>query len=224
MVHLEGDTFYVTASNLLEYANNIYGPDVNVEYFLTDTLFFRFPYENFKKVPLVPISTFSYKDQYMPDGELVVEPDSVLIYGEPMRIENIHEVYTRHIKYYDLSEDIQGVIPIEKVKGVRVSETDARYRMGVKRFVEVSVMLPVKTINVPQDKVMRVYPSVVEAHLKCNFPLADDPVRGVQVEADYNDYLNSLGGNCILKAVGLTRGVIGCDIDPIAVSCVIEDR
>ena len=224
MVHLEGDTFYVTASNLLEYANNIYGPDVNVEYFLTDTLFFRFPYENFKKVPLVPISTFSYKDQYMPDGGLVVEPDSVLIYGEPMRIENIHEVYTKHIKYYDLSEDIQGVIPIEKVKGVRVSETDARYRMGVKRFVEVSVMLPVKTINVPQDKVMRVYPSVVEAHLKCNFPLVDDPVRGVKVEADYNDYLNSLGGNCILKAVGLTRGVIDCDIDPIAVSCVIEDR
>ena len=224
MVHLEGDTFYVTASNLLEYANNIYGPDVNVEYFLTDTLFFRFPYENFKKVPLVPISTFSYRDQYMPDGELEVEPDSVLIYGEPLMIENIQEVYTKPIKFYDLAEDIQGVVPVEKVKGVRLSETEARYRMGVKRYVEVSAMLPVKTVNVPQDKVMRVYPSVVEVHLRCNFPLVDDPLRGIRVEADYNDYLNSLGGNCILKAVGLTRGVIGCEIDPVAVSGVIEDR
>ena len=224
MVHLEGDTFYVTASNLLEYANNIYGPDVNVEYFLTDTLFFRFPYENFKKVPLVPISTFSFRDQYMPDGELVVEPDSVLIYGDPMRIENINEVHTKPIKFYDLAEDIQGIISLEKLKGVRVSETEARYRMGVKRYVEVSVMLPVNTVNVPQDKVMRVYPSVVEVLLRCNFPLIDDPLRGVRVEADYNDYQNSLGGNCALKAVGLTRGVIEWDVDPVAVSCVIEDR
>ena len=59
MVHMEDDIFYVTSSNLLEYSSYIFGADASVEYFLTDTLFFRFPYENYKKVPVVPIYSLS---------------------------------------------------------------------------------------------------------------------------------------------------------------------
>ena len=224
MKHLEGDTFYVTSSDLLEYASFIYGADVSVEYFLTDTLFFRFPYENFKKVPLLPISSLSFRDQYMADGEIAVTPDSVLIYGEPMRLESVDAVYTKPIRSYDIFEDLQGVIDIDKVKGVRMSEDRAHYFMAVKRYVEVSAMMSVKPENVPFDKVMTVYPSVVKVSLRCNFPMADDPLNTLRIEADYNDYQKSLGGKCTLKAEGLTRGVISYEIDPVAVSCVVEER
>ena len=94
--------------------------------------------------------------------------------------------------------------------------------MGVKRFVEVSAILPVMPVNVPSDKVMKVFPSVVEVSLRCNFPLVDDPSRGLRIEADYNEYQKSLGGNCVLRPLGLPRGVISCEIDPVTVSAVIE--
>ena len=97
MVHLEGDMFYITSDDLIEYANAIYGTEINVEYFLTDTLFFRFPYENHKKVPVVPIHSLNYREHYMADGEFEVEPDSVLVYGEPYRLENVEAVYTKPI-------------------------------------------------------------------------------------------------------------------------------
>ena len=71
---------------------------------------------------------------------------------------------------------------------------------------------------------MKVYPSVVKASLRCHFPLLDEPLSGLALNADYNDYQNSLSGKCTLKPVGLSRGVISIDIDPVAVSCVIEDR
>ena len=224
MHHLDGDTFYVTSSNLLEYASYIYGADVSVEYFLTDTLFFRFPYENFKKVPVVPIYSLSYRDQYMAEGEIEVDPDSVLVYGEPIRLETVDAVYTKPIRYYDICEDVQGVIDIDRVKGVRMSESKAHYSLAVKRYVEVSSMIAVKPVNVPFDKVMTVYPSVVKVSLRCNFPMGEDPLNTLRIEADYNDYLKSLGGKCTLKAAGLTRGVISYDIEPVAVSCVIVDR
>ena len=224
MSHLEDDVFYVTSSNLIDYANSMYGPEVSVEYFLTDTLFFRFPYENFKKVPVVPIYTLNYREQYMAEGDIEVEPDSVLVYGEPLRLENVDAVHTKPIRYYDITKDIQGVVSLEKIKGVRISEDEVRYHMGVNRFVEVSAMISVKPVNVPSDKVMTVYPSVVEVSLRCNFPLVDDPLSGLSIEADYNDYQKSLGGKCSLRPARLSRGVIGCEIDPVVVSCVIEDR
>lgn len=224
MVHLDGDTFYITSDNLVEYANAIYGADVKVEYFLTDTLFFRFPYENYRKVPVIPIYSLDYREQYMAEGDLKVEPDSVLVYGEPFRLETVEAVYTKPVRYYDIDKDIQGVVGLEKVRGLRLSENEVRYSLGVKRFVEVSSMLPVKAVNVPSDKVMNVYPSVVKVTLRCQFPLMDDPFGGVSIEADYDDYQKSLGGKCTLKPEGLSRGIIEADLDPIAVSCVIEDR
>lgn len=224
MTHLEDDIFYVTSADLIGYASLIYGSEVTVEYFLTDTLFFRFPYENYRKVPVVPIHSLSYREQYMAEGNIEVEPDSVLVYGEPFRLENVDAVYTKPVRYYDISKDIQGIIGLEKIKGVRMSENEVHYSLGVKRYVEVTEMLSVKPVNVPSDKVMKVYPSVVEVSLRCNFPLLDDPWSGLSIEADYNDYQKSLGGKCILRPAGLSRGVISCETDPVSVSCVIEDR
>ena len=115
-------------------------------------------------------------------------------------------------------------VALEDVRGLRLSENEVRYSLGVKRFVEVSSMLHVKPVNVPSDKIMNVYPSVVKVTLRCQFPLVEDPFSGLRIEADYNDYQKSLGGKATLKPVGLSHGVIDVDVDPIAVSCVIEDR
>ena len=41
---------------------------------------------------------------------LKVDPDSVLVYGEPYRLDNVDAVYTKPIRYYDLAKDIQGVV------------------------------------------------------------------------------------------------------------------
>ena len=222
--HSEGDMFYVTSSDLMEYAGFIYGADVTVDHFVTDTLFFRFPYENHKKVPVVPIYSLKYREQYMADSDMVVEPDSVLIYGEPFHLENIDAVYTKPIRYYDIAEDIRGVVGLEKAKGARISDNEVSYSLDVKRYVEITAMLPVKMVNVPSDKEVSIYPSVAEVALRCNFPLIDDPLQGLAVEVDYNELLKSLTGKCMLRISGQPRGVISSSIEPIAVSCVVEDR
>ena len=224
MHHLEGDVFYIKDSELLEYANVIYGADVTVDYFLTDTMFFRFPFENFRKLPVVPITSLKYRDQYMADGDMRIEPDSVIVYGEPFHLESLEAVHTRPLRFYDISEDLRGVVDLERIKGVRLSDEEIHYSLDVKRFVEITSMLSVRTVNVPSDKVMSVFPSVVEVSLRCNFPLVDDPLQGLGVEADYIDLQKSLGGKCVLRPTGLTRGVISCNIHPVAVSCVVEDR
>ena len=224
MKHKEGDVFYVTPSDLKDYSHLIFGPEITVDHFVTDTVFFRFPFENYKKVPVLPISSVTYADQYMAEAPLKVIPDSVLVYGEPFRLENINAVYTRPINFIDLSEDISGVSKLEKIKGTRVSESEVRYELNVKRYVEIVTTVPVTVVNVPADKNMLVYPSAVEVSLKCNFPLVDNPESGLRVEADYNDLQHSLSQRCLLNVSTPSRGVISSETTPISVSCVLEDK
>ena len=223
LTHYEGDVFYMTSDHLQEYSHLIFGPGVSVEYFLSDTLFFRFPYENCKKVAIEPISVVTYRDQYMADGKLIVEPDSMLIYGEPYILEGIDRVYTRTIAHNDLHEDVRGMIGLEKVKGVRLSVDQVRYLQDVKRFVELELNLPVRTVNVPQGKILRVYPYEAKVRVRCSFPLTEDPQKGLMLQADYNDFMTSRSGKCQLKLSGVSRGVISYEIEPLSVSGLIED-
>lgn len=220
----EGDMFYVTASDLQEYAHVFYGDDVTVEYFVTDTLFFRFPFEDFKRVPVYPVYSFSYDPQYMPSGSLTVVPDTVTIYGQPFHLENIDKVYTKPIKYSGLSEDVQGVIGLEDIKGLRIATKEVHYSQDVTRYVEISKLMPVQAVNVPADKNLMTFPSYVELTMKCVFPLQSDPLEGVSLEVDYNDFLTSVSGKCKVGLSKLLRGVIEYDTDPLAVDCVVEER
>ena len=223
MIHYNDDIFYITSGRLQEYSHLIFGPGVSVDYYLSDTLFFRFPYENFKKVSIEPISVVTFREQYMADGRLSVEPDSMLIYGEPYILDGVDKVYTRTINRSDVYEDISGIIGLEKIKGVRFSVDQVRYQLDVKRFVEIELNLPVRTINVPHGKSLKVYPSEAKVKLRCSFPLIEDPEKGLVLQADYNDFQNSRTGKCSLKLSNLTRGVIGYEIEPMSVSGLIED-
>lgn len=224
MKHKEGDTFFVTSSDLQEYAHVFYGDDVTVEYFLTDTLFFRFPYEDFKRVPVYPVYSLSYKTQHMASGQLAVDPDTVTIYGQPFHLDNIDKVYTRPIKFTGLSEDIQGMVKLEPIKGLRVSVDEVHYSQDITRFVELTRTLPVKAVNLPQDKGMIALPSYVDVTLKCVFPLQSDPWESMEAQVDYDDFQKSLGGKCRVRPSSLSRGVIDFVSDPVAVDCVIEEK
>ena len=222
LVQYDADMFYMTSDRLQEYSHLIFGPGVNVEYYLSDTLFFRFPYENSKKVLIEPISVVTFREQYMADGNMTVEPDSLYIYGEPYILDGVDKVYTRTINHSDVSEDIRGMVGLEKIKGVRFSVDQVRYQMNVKRFVELELNLPVRTVNVPGGKILRVYPSEARVRLRCGFPLIEDPEKGLYLQADYNDYVNSRNGRCPLKLSGMSRGIISYQIEPVSVSGLIE--
>ena len=224
MKRKDADTFYVTSSDLLEYGHLIFGDDVTVEYFVSDTLFFRFPIVDYKRVPVYPVHSISFREQYMNIGDLQVSPDSVTIYGEPFRLENIDRVYTQPIKRTDLDSDIQGVAPIEKIRDVRLSETEVHYTLDVSRYVDMKETVTVGVVNLPKDKEIVILPSSVEISLKCTFPMKGDPAKGIRCYVDYSDFINSISGKCPVIVDAMPKGIIGFEVDPLYVECIIYDK
>ena len=155
---------------------------------------------------------------------LEIEPDSVTVYGEPIHIDDITRINTEAIKIGDISSGIHGVARLERIKGVRLSETEVHYSMPVTRFVEIPVTVGVQARNVPPGKSLMIYPSVATVSLRCAFPVTSDLSEGVRVYVDYNDFIASLGGRCMGHIPALPQGVINYSVSPRFFECVITDE
>ncbi len=224
MRHKEDDLFYVLPADLTEYSHLIFGDGATLEYFESDTVFFRFPEVDHKKVPVQPVSTITFADQHMAEGQLRIYPDSVSIYGESHRLETIEKVFTEHIKYSSVSSDIHGIASLEKLKDVRISVDEVKYILEVSRFVEITRSMPVNVVNAPADSTLQVFPSSATVTAKFVFPLMDSEYEKMDLQVDYKDYALSLSGKCPVKLTTPSKGLITYDVEPAAVSCVMEAR
>ena len=218
--HKDGDAFYITSESLSKYVRDIYGDGISLESFTSKIVYFRFPYENHKKVPVQPVHVLSFKSQYMATGEMKLDPDSVVVYGEPYHIDRIERVYTQTISLSNLHSGVHGVARIEDIKGIRMSDEEVNYSMDVVRYVEIQATLPLKVRNVPSDRILTVYPSKANVILRCIFPVTDDPTGKVGIYVDYRDFMNSINGRCVPRSGKLPQGVIEVITDPQIFDCV----
>ena len=222
--HKKDDIYYVTASDLHEYSHIMYGDDVTVEYFGSDTLFFTFPSVAYVKVPVHPVYSFSYREQYTNVGDLTVRPDSVTLYGELNLLKNIDRVYTKPLKKSDVDMDIKGVVGLETVPKLRLSTDEVEYSLDVARYVEIRGEVKLGTRNVPSDKEMVLLPSRVEAVMKCHFPHNGNPLESVDLYVDYEDFIRTVSGKCPVRCGKLPDSVISYELDPFYVECIVRDE
>lgn len=219
--HARGDgLFYITASELNRYVQPIFGVKAGMESFISDTLEFRFPVENSKKVPVYPVSTIACRPQYMIVGGLRMSPDSVTVYGEPHYLDNIDRVYTSSFSLSDLSAPAHGDVRIDRIKGVRLSAEKVEYQVDVRRFVEIRTSLPVKALNVPRNRSLAIFPSTASVTFKCAFPVTVQPDADTWLYVDYADFQNSTGGRCIPELNRIPQGIYGYTVTPEVFECV----
>jgi len=219
-----GDWFYVAGADLNRYVPQIFGDETKIEVLLTDTLAFRFPVENHKRVPVVPMCSVSYRPQYTGVGEIRMNPDSVTVYGEPFHLENIDRILTQAFTLEDISSSVHGSVPLEVRKGLRTSHTVVEYSLDVERYVEIRVSVPVVGRNVPADRTLLVYPPTAEVRLRCAFPMTAELEENLDFYVDYKVFAQSLTGRCLPDHDPLPPGVIDFAIRPEVFDCVERVR
>lgn len=215
------DSWYVTSKELQEVAHIIFGETATLEYFLSDTVVFKFPRQECRKVPVRLYGEFSMREQYMMVGDVALEPDSVLVYGEPSQLEQIPFIATDKIYKKDVSSGFSGVVKLRQPgKNLRLSDESVRFSASVSRFVEITRTLPVEVINAPLDREFIVIPSSVEASFRCAFPYSSDPLESASAYIDYNTYRESRSGKCPVLCRNAGEAVLECSFEPAVVECV----
>ena len=167
------DKFYINSQDIKNRVQEYIGDDLQLEGFITDTLFFRLNEQMFKKVPVYANSLLNYKQQYMPFTPIQLKPDSVLIYGNAKNIEYIDSVSTVLITGNKLSSNINGVIKIKNYDGVEISIKEVYYYQEIGRYVEESIPLNINIINAPTGAKIATYPSEVKVNCRIKFEKID---------------------------------------------------
>ena len=220
--HLEGDFFAVSANNLVRYTEAIFGPQTKAQ-FASDYVTVRFAPESYKKVPIVPLRQIRFRDQFMASGEMSLSPDSVLVYGNPSRLDGIGQVITRQITKYDVDKSLHGRIRLEVPAGTRLSAQETAYSLPVSRYVGVKERVRVGVRNVPEGKTLSVYPAAVDVNFRFMFPISGSPASSADFYVDYNDFASSIGGKCMVRVEGLPEMTISWEADPPFCECVESD-
>ena len=202
----------------------LFGNDVRLESFIAPSYTFKFPQENHKRVPVIPVSSLTFRPQYMQSAPLRVSPDSVIVYGEPAYLEAIDRIQTRRLTLTNLSASKTGTIRLETPKGVRLSDSQVDYALDVSRYVEIRKTVSVQARNVPSGRDLSVYPSTAEVLLRCAFPMVKDRTDELQFYVDYDDFQHSVTGRCVARADALPPGVIAWSLHPEIFECVEEGR
>ena len=223
MHYLGGERFFVAGSSKNTYTEQFFGDEVQVESFVTDTLFFRFPAENHKKVPVQLSGDISYRDQFMSSSTLRLVPDSVTVYGEQARLDLVDQVKTSPLLLDDVHQSQQGTLRLRRIKGVRLSDDIVSYELPVSRYVELRSSLPVSVEGLPAGHHLQVYPSQAEVVLHCAFPVGRDPFGSLVLSIDYKDFLSSISGRCIPQVSQLPAGVLDYRVVPEIFDCIETD-
>lgn len=218
-----GDWYYLAGAAMQSYVEDIFGPGTELEGYISDSLVFRFPEVLHRKVPVELVHNFSYRSQYMAAGPVELEPDSVTVYAEESRLQNITRVRTLPVSRGDIHSTVRGERRISPMAGVRVSAQSVSYTQEVTRYVELRTVMGVAVRNVPQGRRLQVFPATAEVVLECVFPVSGDPLRDVEVSVDYRDFAASESGRCIPSVEGLPAGVIRCRIVPEVYDCIETD-
>ena len=191
----EGDNlFMIPVSNLYKYVSSIFGDGVSVESFVSEAPRFVFQEVGYRKVPVRKVQALTFEPQYMPLHPMSVTPDSVLVYGEPSRLESIDYILTRPIDLWGLRSSVHGTVKLEVPSGVRLSDTEVVYSMEVSRYVEKSVEVEIQTRNVPRGQELVVLPSTAEVVFRMVFPAGSDPSEKAVFYVDYDDFAGSITG------------------------------
>ena len=227
LIHKEGDIYTISAEGLYKYSPEIFGDGVTLDALLQNVEF-RFPEETHRKVPVVPVSSLTFRPQYMALNEIRAVPDSVTVYGDPSRIRNIDAVVTWPFSHKDLRHSVHGKARLEIPSGTRLSDTEVSYVIDVTRYVELRSKVKIGTRNVPAGTSLSLYPSTADVVYKCVFPTGSDPARNVEFFIDYNEFAVSLTGKCVIRGDGFGSGIISYDVYPEVCDCFVrsseEDR
>ena len=123
------------------------------------------------------------------EGELLLEPKTVLVRGPQKEIETINSVSTLKMELSDLSADFESRATLnipKSLKNTSFSVNSVKISGKVFRFSERIIDIPIKVINLPEGTAIRTFPDAVSVLCKARIDkLKDLGVTDFEVIADY---------------------------------------
>ncbi len=174
--------YYVYTLNLRESFRRQLRNDLNINSVLPDTIHFAFDKLISKKVPVKPDLKINLQRQYMVNGEIVIEPDSVEITGPGAVIDTTEFVLTEFHEFNQINQRINRNLDIRPIRKVEISHRKVQVTIPVEQFTEDIIDVRIRVLNKPDTANVRLFPDAVNIHF--NIALSDySRIQEIPIEA-----------------------------------------
>lgn len=129
-----------------------------------DTLMFKYGVNLVKKIPVKVNATINFIPGFDMASDLISEPDSVVIVGPNIIVNEINYLETEAIIIKDIREDLSSQARLKLPKNnkdLKFSNTYVLLKAKVEKFTEGSLNIPIVIINQPKQIELKFFPKTV---------------------------------------------------------------
>ncbi len=217
--------FFIYSYDLRESFIKQIRSDFDINSVFPDSLNFVFDKVIRKKVPVKPDIKVNLQRQFMMNGNIVSDPDSVEISGPKAVVDTIEYVKTEYHEYNQVNEKITRNIDIASIRKVGISHKKAEITVPVERFTEEIIDIPVRILNKPDTADVKLFPDMVSIHF--NIALSDyDRMQEIPFEAvvDMKDLDVRKVERLTVELVNLPAFISNVRYNPKQVEYIVEKK
>lgn len=221
------DYFIINEANLKRMLTSLFdNSSINIEHIAPEKIHIPYTEVPGKKVPVVLDANISPNPLYTQSGEILITPDSVLIFGTQERLDQITEVYTNHINATSLTETLHQNITLQRVRNAMIEPRSVDVFVPIEKLVTKTLELPVSVANAPSDTTVVLLPVKVKMIFRVPFSkYHDNAAVSPTAVVNYNDINLLSGSNKIPVKSGVVPGYVqDVRFQPDSVEYIIERR
>lgn len=190
----------VSASDLMGELRNLFSAGSVITAVNPDSL--RLLYTNLppKKVPLIFDLDIQPDLQYVINGAVRSNVDSVLVYSDRTTLAGLTEVYTYHVEERNLTDTLVREVALSPVKGAKIVPKNVKLTIPVEQLIYKKQRVPVVVIDQPANINVLTFPAMVEASFLVPQSMYRKTVA-IKAAVYYNDVLESATNHVSVRVV-----------------------
>lgn len=140
-----------------------------------------------KKLPVIFDGTVDLPPGYLLTSDISITPDSVMVYGSEIDLNKLLFAYTDIDTIKDVEADEEIFVDLRPIPNVKMNVKSIKVSIHAEAYVQRSIEVPVKCINLPQNESVKFFPSKVKILFFCGISQVDQiDINDFELVVDYS--------------------------------------
>ena len=178
-----------------------------------------------KELPVTVSGTVSPAPGYLFSDSIRIEPARVIAYGNKSALDRFQDIKTRPLNYSNIDKNWSVSAGLQVPEGVSLSVDRVKLSATVEEYTEKTFELPVICYNVPSNRRVRFFPSMVGLGVRVGLSKYPQLSKSdFEIAVNYDDLKVKTTANCSLTLTRKPSGVESYRIAPDVIEFLIEKR
>lgn len=176
-----------------------------------------------RKMPVVFDGQINLSPGYFLNGDIRISPDSVMAYGTVADLAKLTYAYTTNDTVNGLESNRKIPFNLVQRKNIKLSPDNVNVYVPVEAYRQMKIEVPVECLNLPEDMIVKFFPSGVSLSFFIGVSMADSVKLGdFAVGVDYNGIKDSRSVSVPVRITSSPPYARSLTIEPPNVEYIFE--